>query len=290
MRYKVIHSTVYDYAEPVAVSHHVARLEPRITGSQEREQFAMSIYPEPAIQRVRTDYFGNSVCFFTLQELHRSMEVVAESIVEVRPETPSAPSLSSPWERVVDVFRDPVSPDVVEPYQFVFDSQFVRANPELADYARESFAPETPLLEGVLDLNARIFKDFKYDPKATSVSTPLEEVLETRRGVCQDFAHLSIACLRSLGLPARYVSGYLRTKPPEGKERLVGADASHAWFAVYCPDLGWVDFDPTNNLMPAEEHITVAFGRDFNDVSPVGGIITGGGEHEVKVSVDVEPL
>lgn len=290
MKFKVLHKTVYQYAEPVAVSHHVARLEPRWTACQEREDFVMSIYPEPAIRRTRTDYFGNSVCFFTLQELHRSMEVVAESIVEVRAETPPAPALSAPWERAVEEFRDPVSPDVVEPYQFVFDSPFVRANPELADYARESFHPEMPLLEGVMELNARIFHDFKYDPKATSVSTPLEEVLEKRAGVCQDFAHLGIACLRSIGLPARYVSGYLRTKPPEGKERLVGADASHAWFAVYCPELGWVDFDPTNNLMPGEEHITVAYGRDFSDVSPVGGIIMGGGEHEVQVSVDVEPL
>lgn len=290
MRFKVIHRTAYEYAEPVAVSHHVVRLEPRATSCQVREQFTMNILPEPAIRRIRTDYFGNSVCFFTLQELHRDMEVVAESIVNVRFEMPPAPALSAPWERAVEEFRDPVSPDVVDPYQFVFDSLLVRANPELADYARESFTKDTPLLECVLDLNERIYKDFKYDPKATIVSTPMEEVLEKRRGVCQDFAHLGIACLRSMGLPARYVSGYLRTKPPEGKPRLVGADASHAWFAVYCPELGWVDFDPTNNLMPGEEHITVAYGRDFNDVSPVGGIITGGGEHEVKVSVDVAPI
>jgi len=288
MKFKVIHRTLYEYAEPVAVSHHVVRLEPRVTSFQSREGFAMSISPEPAIRRLRTDYFGNSVCFFTLQELHREMEVVAESTVDVRLETP--PALSAPWERVVEEFRDPVSPDVVEPYQFVFDSLLVRANPVLADYAKTSFTRDRPLLEAVLDLNARIFKDFKYDPKATIVSTPLEEVLEKRRGVCQDFAHLAIASLRSMGLPARYVSGYLRTKPPAGQKRLVGADASHAWFAVYCPELGWVDFDPTNNIMPGEEHITVAYGRDFNDVSPVGGIITGGGEHEVKVSVDVAPV
>ena len=138
-------------------------------------------------------------------------------------------------------------------------------------------------------MTRRIFEDFKYDPKATTVATPLEEVLEKRRGVCQDFAHLGIACLRSLGLPARYVSGYLRTRPPEGKPRLVGADASHAWFSVFCPGTGWVDFDPTNNVQPGEEHIIVAYGRDFGDVSPVAGILTGGGKHDVKVSVDVEP-
>jgi transglutaminase-like putative cysteine protease len=160
----------------------------------------------------------------------------------------------------------------------------------LADYARKSFAPATPLLVAVTDLNQRIFADFKFDPVATTVATPLEEVLEQRRGVCQDFAHLAVASLRSLGLPARYVSGYLRTHAPAGKPRLVGADASHAWFSVFCPGVGWVDFDPTNNLLPTEEHLTVAFGRDYSDVSPVSGVITGGGAHEVIVSVDVEPL
>jgi transglutaminase-like putative cysteine protease len=146
------------------------------------------------------------------------------------------------------------------------------------------------LLTGIADLNRRIFTDFQYDPKATTVATPLEEVLEKRRGVCQDFAHLGIAFLRSLGLPTRYVSGYLRTRPPEGKPRLVGADASHAWFSVFCPSNGWVDFDPTNNCLPGAEHVTVAYGRDFGDVSPVAGILTGGGQHEVKVSVDVAEI
>jgi transglutaminase-like putative cysteine protease len=166
----------------------------------------------------------------------------------------------------------------------------VRASEELADYALESYTPNAPLLSGARELTRRIFKDFKYDPKATTVATPLEEVWKKRRGVCQDFAHLGIACLRSLGLPARYVSGYLRTLPPEGKARLVGADASHAWFSVFCPSIGWVDFDPTNNCLPAAEHITVAYGRDFGDVSPVAGIITGGGQHDVKVSVDVAEI
>jgi transglutaminase-like putative cysteine protease len=178
----------------------------------------------------------------------------------------------------------------VDQYQFCFDSPLLRTAPDLADYARGSFPAGTPLLVGVANLNQRIFRDFKYDPVATSVATPLEEVWAKRRGVCQDFAHLAIACLRSLGLPARYVSGYLRTHAPPGKERLVGADASHAWFSVYCPSVGWVDFDPTNNLLTGEEHITVAYGRDYSDVSPVSGIITGGGHHEVRVSVDVEPL
>ena len=176
---------------------------------------------------------------------------------------------------------------MVEPYQYVFDSPMLSATPELADYARGSFAPGAPLLCGASLLTRRIFDEFDYDAVATDLATPLEEVIAQRRGVCQDFAHLAIALLRSLGLAARYVSGYLRTHPAPGQTRLVGADASHAWFSVFCPNTGWVDFDPTNNLRPSHEHITVALGRDFSDVSPVSGVITGGGEHEVAVSVDV---
>jgi len=176
---------------------------------------------------------------------------------------------------------------VVEPYEFVFDSPMVRASRSLADYARKSFGADVPLLVSVLDLNRRIHADFKYDRIATTVATPVEEVMEKRRGVCQDFAHVAIACLRSLGLAARYVSGYLRTVPPPGRPVLTGADASHAWFSVFCPDLGWVDFDPTNDLMPGTDHITLAFGRDFGDVSPVSGILTGGGKHEVSAGVTV---
>jgi len=251
------------------------------------EDFSLHVSPAPALQKTRTDYFGNRIWGFAIQEVHSRLEITATSRVTVAAQTSPALALSPAWEAVVELFSDPVSPEVVEPYQFVFDSPMLRISPELADYARKSFPPGLPLLVAVADLNRRIFTDFKYDPVATTVATPLEEVLEKRRGVCQDFAHLGIACLRSLGLPARYVSGYLRTHAPAGKERLVGADASHAWFSVFCPSTGWLDFDPTNNLLPAEEHITVAFGRDFSDVSPVTGVITGGGKHVVKVSVDV---
>ena len=287
MTYNILHRTLYDYTAPVTVSHHVARLEPRATTVQAQESFSLKIFPEPTLRKERVDYFGNQLCLFSIQEVHSKLEIITHSRVTVRRETSPAPETSPAWEEVAALFRDPVSPEVVEPYQFVFDSPQVRASFELADYARASFARDTPLLAGVVDLNRRIFTDFKYDPKATTVATPLEEVLEKRRGVCQDFAHLGIAFLRSLGLPARYVSGYLRTRPPEGRPRLVGADASHAWFSVFCPGAGWVDFDPTNNVQPGEEHITVAYGRDFGDVSPVAGIITGGGKHDVKVSVDV---
>ncbi len=290
MTYRILHRTTYNYSEPVTVSHHSARVNPRFTAAQSRAQFSLRITPEPAVRKTRTDYFGNRVCFFAIQEIHSRLEVEAVSVVTLTASTPPALTLSPPWTEVAELFRDPVSPEVVDQYQFCFDSPLLRTAPDLADYARGSFPAGTPLLVGVANLNQRIFRDFKYDPVATSVATPLEEVWAKRRGVCQDFAHLAIACLRSLGLPARYVSGYLRTHAPPGKERLVGADASHAWFSVYCPSVGWVDFDPTNNLLSGEEHITVAYGRDYSDVSPVSGIITGGGHHEVRVSVDVEPL
>jgi transglutaminase-like putative cysteine protease len=290
MNYHVTHRTLYDYAAPVSVSHHVARLEPRATNTQTRESFSLQIFPEPALRRERTDYFGNQLCFFAIQEIHSRLEIITSSRVVVRPRQLVQNESTAPWKSVAEMFRDPVSPEVVEPYQFVFDSPQIRASLELSDYARESFREGTPLIAGARDLTKRIFKDFKFDSKATTVATPLEEVWEKRRGVCQDFAHLGIACLRSLGLPARYVSGYLRTRPPVGKPRLVGADASHAWFSIFSPGESWVDFDPTNNIQPAGEHITLAIGRDFGDVSPVAGILTGGGAHEVKVSVDVEPL
>jgi transglutaminase-like putative cysteine protease len=287
MNYRITHRTIYDYAEPVTVSHHAARVRPRLTETQERADFSLRIAPEPAVQTMRTDYFGNRVCFFSIQQIHQRLEITATSLVSLRLAAPQPLENSPPWETIAALFRDPVSPGVVEPYQFCFNSPLVKASPELAEYSSQSFGEETPLLVGVEDLNRRIHADFTYDPVATTVATPLNEVIKNRRGVCQDFAHVAIACLRSLGLPARYVSGYLRTHSSAGRPRLVGADASHAWFAAFCPEIGWVDFDPTNNQLPGAEHITVAFGRDFSDVSPVTGILTGGGSHTVKVGVEV---
>lgn len=290
MNYAITHQTFYNYSAPVTVSHHVARLEPRGAGRQVRHGYELTIQPAPTLRKDRTDYFGNQLCLFSIQEVHQHLEIVSTSRVTVNARPPVELAASPSWEEVKRLFRDPVSPEVVEPYEFIFDSPQVRAAFGLADYARESFVAGAPMLVGARELTRRIFKDFKFDPTATTVATPLEEVWETRRGVCQDFAHLGIACLRSIGLPARYVSGYLCTRPPAGQPRLVGADASHAWFAVFCPGVGWVDFDPTNDVQPSEEHITVAYGRDFGDVSPVAGILTGGGDHVVKVSVDVNPL
>ncbi len=290
MKYRIIHRTTYDYSEAVTVSQHAARMSPRTTEHQRSDGFRMTIKPTPALQTTRTDYFGNSICVFSVQGLHQTLEVTVSSTVEVNVPPPPNLMLSPPYEGVRRMFMEPVSPSLCEPCQFVFDSLLIQCRPEYAAYAMESFPAGTPILKGVRDLTRRIHKDFKFDPKATTVATPLDEVWANKRGVCQDFAHMAIACLRSVGLPARYVSGYLRTKPPPGKPRLVGADQSHAWFSAYCPSLGWVDFDPTNDCLPAEEHPVVAFGRDFSDVSPLTGILTGGGKHVVRVGVDVEEI
>lgn len=290
MDYEVIHRTVYEYGEPVTVSHHAARLTPRALAGQHVAVFGLQVQPQPEVLHEHTDYFGNTLIVFSIRELHGRMEVEARSRVTVPCLTPPVPALSPMWSEVAAAFRDPVLPENVEPYEFCLDSPMVRTSRELADWARESFPPGTPLLQGARDLTRRLYAEFTFDPKATDVATPLEEAWRQRRGVCQDFAHIAIACLRSLGLAARYVSGYLRTIPPPGKPRLQGADASHAWVAVFCPLNGWVEFDPTNNILPADGHVRVAVGRDYSDVSPLSGVLTGGGEHMVGVSVDVIPL
>jgi transglutaminase-like putative cysteine protease len=290
MNYHITHRTLYDYGEPVTVSHHAARVAPRTTPLQLPAHWSLRISPEPAVRKLRTDYFGNSVCFFSIQELHQRLEIVSECLVELRPGPAPDPARSPAWEEVVSTLRAPPSPEALEAQQFIFDSPHIRISPALADFAAPSFPPRRPLLEAVLDLNHRIHSDFTFDPRATTIATPLEQVLKNRRGVCQDFTHLALGCLRSLGLAARYVSGYLRTHHAPDQPQLVGADATHAWLAVFCPTHGWVDFDPTNDLMPRLEHITAAVGRDFADVSPVSGIITGGGDHLVQVGVHVQPV
>jgi transglutaminase-like putative cysteine protease len=288
MEYRVAHRTLYRYSEPVSISHHAARLAPRNSERQERKSWRLEISPRPAVRKTREDYFGNQVCFFSVQELHDTLEIISESRVRLTRSAPPDVSNSPAWEEVVEALRAPSAAEWMEAGQFVFESPCVRQSPELAEYARGAFAPGRPLLEAMNALNERIFREFAFDPTATTVATPIEEVMRARRGVCQDFTHLALGCLRSLGLAGRYVSGYLRTRRPEGA--LTGADASHAWLSVFCPGRGWVDFDPTNNLMPGDEHIAVAHGRDFSDVSPVTGMIVGGGQHTVSVAVLVAPV
>ncbi len=290
MIYRVRHLTTYTYEDPVSVSHHVLRLTPRDLPGQVCREAQISILPEPAVTTTQRDYFGNVETFFTLQEPHDSLIVEATSELEVRAAKPPDFLASPPWETVVEALVTDHSAQGLDAYQFVFDSQRVAASRELADYALTAFGPGRPLLEAILDLTQKIYRDFRFDTKATEVSTPVQEFFQKRRGVCQDFAHLQIACLRSLRLPARYVSGYLRTLPPPGQPRLVGADASHAWCSAWSPGAGWVDFDPTNNCVPTDGHITMAWGRDYSDVSPIHGVLLGGAKHTLDAGVDVMPI
>ena len=290
MIYKILHRTTYRYKYPVSVGNHVACLKPRSLAQQRLSDSVLHIQPAPAIRTERLDYFGNLLCFFTIQEPHKELVVEARSEVTVEADSRNSWRSPLPWEEAVSSLTADQSPEGLEAYQFGFDSPRVRIRPEFAAYARQSFTLRRPIVESLLDLTERIYKDFRFDSKVTNVRTPTEEVFKRRRGVCQDFAHLQIACLRSLGLAARYVSGYLRTYPPAGKPRLVGADASHAWVSAYVPGGGWLDLDPTNNLVPSYEHVTLAWGRDYSDVSPLRGLILGGGSHALKVSVDLEPL
>ncbi len=274
----------------MSVSHHVVRLTPRELSRQTVARSKISVSPAPPVLGRENDYFGNAVNYFTLQEPHTKLTVEAYSELEVHPAPMPDFAASPAWNVVRDTLPAGHASDSLDAYQFVFDSRRVAGSTEMAAYARESFPEGRPLMEAVLDLMHRIHQDYRFDTKATEVSTPVETFFEKRRGVCQDFAHLQIACLRSLSLPARYVSGYLRTLPPSGKPRLVGADASHAWCAAWCPGTGWVDFDPTNDCVPSDGHITVAWGRDYSDVSPIHGVLLGGAHHTLDVGVDVMPL
>ena len=289
MNYQVTHRTKYDYGDPVSVAHHIARITPRSLPGQGCLSHSIEIHPPAALVHERVDYFGNLVRFFSLQQSHDSLTVTARSVVTVEPV--EAPELASSvaWAEARRGFLEDEWPADLRAHEFAFPSPLVPKDPELGDYASACFEGDKPFLECVRDLNSRIHADFVYDPRATHVATPLAEVWKERRGVCQDFAHLEIACLRALGIAARYVSGYLETVPPPGKPRLTGADASHAWISVFCPGSGWCDFDPTNDLIPSTRHITVAWGRDFSDVSPLHGVILGGSIQVLKVNVDVAP-
>ncbi len=290
MNYKILHRTTYKYKYPVSLGNHVACLTPRPSLVHQAARSELIIHPEPATRTERIDYFGNILCFFTIQEAHKELEVEARSEVTVQRNAVSLKPQSIAWEEAVRLLPTDQSRAGLEAYQFQFESPRIRIRPEFAAYALRSFTPGRPLTEALIDLNTRIYKDFRFDSKATTVRTPTEDAFRKRRGVCQDFAHIEIACLRSLNLAARYVSGYLRTYPPPGRPRLIGADASHAWLSAYCPGYGWLDLDPTNNLVPSDGHVTLAWGRDYSDVSPLRGLILGGGAHRLRVSVDMEPL
>jgi transglutaminase-like putative cysteine protease len=290
MIYSIQHRTTYKYNYPVSVADHVACLTPRSLTNARLELHELVIDPVPARLTKRTDYFGNRLCFFTIEKAHERLIVEAKSRVAITSEAAANSSLNNPWENSARPLDHRFTAEALEAYQFRFESPRIRIRPEFAEYASRSFAASRPLREALLDLTARIHADFRFDAKVTTVRTTIEEVFKMRRGVCQDFAHIQIACLRSIGIAARYVSGYLRTYPPAGRPRLIGADASHAWVSAYGDGFGWLDLDPTNDVVPSDGHVTLAWGRDYGDVSPLRGQILGGGRHTLKVAVDMEPV
>lgn len=290
MRYFVEHQTEYQYDSQVIQSQQLLHLVPRETPYQQCVSHVLQCEPHPSEQSHRTDFFGNHLDYFTILTPHPKLTVTSNFEVELqaRP-TMSAFTQSPAWEEVAWAMQHQATQHT-EATRFLYASAKVKPSEALAQFARAQIAPQQPCLQAAMTLTQHIFKSFKFDAQATDVSTPLEEVLRNKRGVCQDFAHLMIGALRAIGLPCRYVSGYILTHPPVGKPRMVGADASHAWVSVYCPVYGWVDFDPTNNCLVQQEHITVAWGRDFSDVSPMRGIVLGGGQQQLKVSVTVTPV
>ena len=287
--YRVTHRTAYSYEKPVSSSYGQLHMLPRELPTQRCSSASVDVDPEPELYRERIDFFGNRAAYFALHEPHRHLSVTVTSVVEVQ-ERAAELSLfgQQPWEEVRDVVAGDDIPH--EAVQYVLDSPRIAASEVYREYAAAAFKPGQGVFEAVAALCSQIYSDFEYKPGSTSVTTPLERAFTNRRGVCQDFAHVQIACLRSINVAARYVSGYLRTYPPPGRPRLVGADASHAWVSAYCRGLGWLDMDPTNNVAPTDGLVTLAWGRDYGDVSPLRGLILGGGSHTLDVAVDMEPV
>lgn len=288
--YTVRHRTTYRYRQDVAYSRLVAHLVPRTTVRQQPLNFIVQAVPQPVERFERTDFFGNPTNWFIIDEPHDVLDILAESQVRVDAAPVLEPDAAPNWEAVRKTFEFPADPPALEALQYTFDTPLTAGTPEIFAYAQRSFPRDRSLLACALDLNTRIHADFRYDPEATDARTTVEQAFDLRAGVCQDLAQIGLAAVRAMGLAGRYVSGYLLTHPPPGRERLIGADASHAWFSIWIPPYGWVDFDPTNDVVPGNEHITLAWGRDYGDVAPIHGIITGGSEHEVDVAVDVTPV
>lgn len=288
MIYDIRHVTSYSYESPVSFARCSLRLEPRSGDGQKLVSHTVEIRPKPADRTVRYDFFGTHTENIQIETPHRSLRIDSRSRVLVSRRAPARAAPSPGWESVRDVAFEATSLGPESPIGYVFASSLVPVQRPVTAYASQSFAPGCGILAGAVDLMHRIRTEFKYDPKATVISTPLTEVFEKRHGVCQDFAHVMIAGLRGLGLPAAYVSGYLRTIPPAGKPRLQGADATHAWVSLWCgTEIGWIGFDPTNDILVENDHIVLAVGRDFSDVSPVDGIIVGSRKQKLSVAVDV---
>ncbi len=289
----VIHETRYNYAPPVKTAQHMAHLKPANGTRQKLISHRLEVQPQPAQQSEAVDVYGNTRSFFSLQSRHAKLKVIAESVVETC--APEEPPADMAWESARERLRYHRAAAYDPAAEFVFTSPYVPRHADFLAYARPCFAPGRPLLEAARDLMGRIHREFEYETDATDVSTPALESLSLRKGVCQDFAHVMLACLRTLGLPARYVSGYLLTEPPPGKARLIGSDASHAWVSLYLPGASastgiWTDLDPTNDRAPGEDYVTLASGRDYSDVSPIRGVLHGGANHKLHVAVTVTPL
>ena len=294
MKYRITHKTAYLYEEPASLCYNEARLTPRSFSQPLFKQTCLSrhvsIEPGYSDYRERTDFFGNHILYFTIPQPHEAMTITGLSEVVVEA-TPSAdrlsPEASPPWEHVRDRLKSDLTPEALEARQFMLASPLIPSLAKLTALAAPSFTAGRPILEASHDLMRRIYEKFEFVAGVTNIATPLAEVLRERQGVCQDFSHLMVGSLRAQGLAARYVSGYIETLPPPGQEKLVGADASHAWCALYVPERGWFDFDPTNSLIPSEQYITIGWGRDFADVTPLKGVFFSHGEHKLQVSVDV---
>ncbi|HZZ75946.1 MAG TPA: transglutaminase family protein [Puia sp.] len=289
MKYTIQHKTSYTYLEPVSLCHNIARLVPRNTSEQICKNTNIQIEPKPDRINEYEDFFGNRVIYFSIEKEHWELAVNVTSEVERH----------HSGQIKMQVYRNAILEEVkkeiqnlkgdsVDIRQYMFETPMTAQNEEILQFALESFQSGKSVFEATEDLTKRIFKEFEYKPGHTTVSTPLAQVMKERKGVCQDFAHLAISCIRAVGLPARYVSGYIETISPEGKEKLIGTDASHAWFSIYIPDMGWIDFDPTNNCIVSDQHITIGWGRDYADIAPLDGIILSSGSHELTVSVDVK--
>ena len=295
MDFLITHITEYSYSEQVVFCHNIATIKPRISPGQNLLEYNIDIKPQPADFSERVDFFGNNITRFSIQKGHKKLSVTSTCKIS-REYTAIKNSFTSP--ECVDITLEQAllslksaNPANFEAQQFILDSILIRNSKlNIKEYALVSFKPKGSVFEAANELMQRIFTDFDFVSGFTNVSTPLDVVMEEKKGVCQDFAQIAIACIRSIGLPARYISGYIETLPPPGKPKLVGADASHAWFAVFIPGFGWVDFDPTNNTIPENQHIVVGWGRDYYDVPPLKGVIYSSGGSKLKVSVDIRAM
>lgn len=291
MRFTVDHKTAYTYRESVSLCHNIARLVPRNTAEQTCRNTVIDIYPEPDRINEYKDFFGNHVIYFSIAKEHWELMVNVTS--EVERHHPRKMKREMHQDAGLENIKNEklnLTGESVDIKQYSLETPMTAADEQILKYATQSFETGKSVFEATFDLTTRIYREFDYQPGHTTISTPLTQVIMERKGVCQDFAHLAISCLRSIGLSARYVSGYIETASPAGAQKLIGTDASHAWFSVYIPDRGWTDFDPTNNCVVSDQHITIGWGRDYADVAPLEGIILSSGSHELAVSVDVKRL